>query len=41
MVKAVLRDYALAEVDENGEIVSVPEKTFVQPIVTARYTYRA
>ncbi|AZV90564.1 hypothetical protein BUN12_2312 [Bacillus amyloliquefaciens] len=41
MIKAVLKDYALAEVDESGDIVSVPEKTFIQPFVTARYTYRA
>ncbi|WP_258729663.1 phage tail assembly chaperone G [Bacillus atrophaeus] len=41
MIKAVLKDYNQAEIDENGEIISVPEKTFVQPIVTARYTYRA
>ncbi|WP_421726830.1 phage tail assembly chaperone G [Bacillus velezensis] len=41
MIKAVLKDYANAEIDENGEIVSVPEKTFIQPIVTSRFTYRA
>ncbi|ARW39822.1 hypothetical protein D3C60_13045 [Bacillus velezensis] len=41
MIKAVLKDYANAEIDENGKIVSVPEKTFIQPIVTSRFTYRA
>ena len=26
MIKAVLKDYENAEIDENGKIVSVPEK---------------
>nr|MDH3155470.1 hypothetical protein [Bacillus licheniformis] len=41
MIKAILRDYTQAKVDKDGNIIEVPEKTYIKPFVTSRHVYRA
>ncbi|NUI62205.1 hypothetical protein HUN88_21010, partial [Bacillus amyloliquefaciens] len=41
MARITLKDYSQAKVNEVGEIIEVPEKTYVVGIVTARKLRRA
>ncbi|MDA7025053.1 hypothetical protein PJ311_00325 [Bacillus sp. CLL-7-23] len=41
MIKAILKDYSQAKVDDEGNIMKVPEKTYIKAVVTSRQMYRA